>query len=63
MDVRFIEVKGRAHTGEIALTANEYKTAQRLGRDYSLYVVFHCATPSHRSTFSKTRRSSIGSPS
>ena len=31
--------------GEIALTSNEYKTAQRLGRDYSLYVVFHCATP------------------
>lgn len=45
IDVRFIEVKGRAHTGEIALTANEYKTAQRLGPDYWLYVVFHCATP------------------
>jgi Protein NO VEIN, C-terminal len=45
VDVRFIEVKGRAHTGEIALTANEYKTAQRLGRDYLLYVVFQCATP------------------
>ncbi|RME94364.1 MAG: DUF3883 domain-containing protein [Verrucomicrobia bacterium] len=44
-DVRFIEVKGRAHTGQIALTANEYKTAQRLGPDYWLYVVFHCATP------------------
>jgi len=45
VDVRFIEVKGRAHTGEIALTANEYKTAQRLGLDYFLYVVFHCGTP------------------
>lgn len=45
IDVRFIEVKGRAHTGEIALTANEYKTAQRLANDYWLYVVFHCATP------------------
>lgn len=45
IDVRFIEVKGRAHTGEIALTSNEYKTAQRLGRDFFLYVVFHCATP------------------
>ena len=44
IDVRFIEVKGRAHTGEIALTANEYKTAQRLRRDYWLYVAFHCAT-------------------
>ena len=45
IDVRFIEVKGRAHTGEIALTSNEYKTAQRLGNDYWLYVVFRCATP------------------
>ncbi|MCX7011327.1 MAG: DUF3883 domain-containing protein, partial [Candidatus Sumerlaeota bacterium] len=43
--VRFIEVKGRAHTGEIALTANEYQTAQRLRRDYWLYVAFHCAKP------------------
>jgi hypothetical protein len=42
--VRFIEVKGRAGTGQIALTANEYRTAQRLGRDYYLYVVFDCAT-------------------
>ncbi len=45
IDVRFIEVKGRAHFGEIALTSNEYRTAQRLGRDYFLYVVLHCATP------------------
>ena len=40
----FIEVKGRAAVGEIALTANEYKTAQRLGDDYWLYVVFNCAS-------------------
>lgn len=45
IDVRFIEVKGRAHTGEIALTANEYNTARRLRKDYWLYVVFHCASP------------------
>jgi superfamily II DNA or RNA helicase len=45
IEVRFIEVKGRAHTGEIALTTNEYNTARRLGKDYWLYVVFHCATP------------------
>ena len=44
IDVRFIEVKGRSHTGEIALTANEYNTAKRLRKDYWLYVVFHCAT-------------------
>lgn len=44
MEVRFIEVKGRAGVGEIALTSNEYKTAQRLGKDYWLYVVFNCAS-------------------
>lgn len=47
IDVRFIEVKGRAQTGDIALTTNEYNTARRLRKDYWLYVVFHCAsTPS-----------------
>ena len=44
LQTRFIEVKGRAAIGEIALTANEYKTAQRLGDDYWLYVVFNCAS-------------------
>jgi superfamily II DNA or RNA helicase len=44
IDVRFIEVKGRAHVGEVALTANEYRTAQRLANDFWLYVVFNCAT-------------------
>ena len=44
IDVRFIEVKGRADTGEIALTSNEYNTAKRLKKDYWLYIVFHCAT-------------------
>jgi hypothetical protein len=41
---RFIEVKGRAAVGEIALSANEYKTALSLGDDYWLYVVFNCAS-------------------
>ena len=41
--VRFIEVKGRSHIGEVALTTNEYKTAERLKEDYWLYVVFNCA--------------------
>jgi hypothetical protein len=39
---RFIEVKGRAGVGEVALSSNEYKTAQRLKDDYWLYVVFNC---------------------
>jgi superfamily II DNA or RNA helicase len=46
IDVRFIEVKGRAAIGEVALTDNEYKTAKRLNKDYWLYVVYNCgATP------------------
>jgi len=42
--MRFIEVKGRAGVGEVALSSNEYKTAERLKNDYWLYVVFNCAT-------------------
>ena len=41
--LRFIEVKGRARVGEVALSTNEYKTAERLRQDYWLYVVFQCA--------------------
>jgi superfamily II DNA or RNA helicase len=43
IETRFIEVKGRARVGEIALTANEYKAAQSLSDEYWLYVVFNCA--------------------
>lgn len=42
LGIRFIEVKGRAEIGEVALSANEYKTAERLRQDYWLYVVFDC---------------------
>ena len=42
IEVRFIEVKGRAHIGEVALTTNEFKTAERLKKDFWLYVVFNC---------------------
>ena len=44
IEVRFIEVKGRAGVGEVALTSNEYKTAGRLKKDYWLYVVYNCAS-------------------
>jgi len=44
VDVRFIEVKGRSAVGEVTLTTNEYKTAERLKEDYWLYVVFNCAS-------------------
>ena len=43
-EVRFIEVKGRAGVGEIFLSTNEYRTADRIKEDYWLYAVFDCAT-------------------
>jgi hypothetical protein len=43
IEVRFIEVKGRAAVGVVALSENEYRTAQRLKGDYWLYAVFNCA--------------------
>ena len=43
VEVRFIEVKGRAAVGVVALSENEYRTAQRLKGDYWLYTVFNCA--------------------
>jgi superfamily II DNA or RNA helicase len=44
LDVRFVEVKGRAGIGEVILSDNEYRTAVRLKKDYWLYVVFNCAS-------------------
>ena len=43
VEVRFIEVKGRAGIGVVALSSNEYQTSVRLKSDYWLYVAFHCA--------------------
>lgn len=39
---RYIEVKGRAGEGGVALTPNEWIKAQRFGKDYWLYVVVNC---------------------
>lgn len=44
IDVKFIEVKGRSQIGEVFLTTNEYKTAERLKNDYWLYVVYNCSS-------------------
>jgi hypothetical protein len=44
VEVRFIEVKGRAGVGEIFLSANEYKAAERLKADYWLYAVYNCGS-------------------
>ncbi|MBN1909331.1 MAG: DUF3883 domain-containing protein [Pirellulales bacterium] len=41
---RYIEVKGRAGVGGVALTPNEWIKAQRFGNDYWLYVVVNCKT-------------------
>jgi len=42
---RCIEVKGRASTGEIEVTDNEWARACNLRADYWLYAIYHCATP------------------
>ena len=42
---RCIEVKGRASTGEIEVTDNEWARACNLRDEYWLYVAYHCATP------------------
>jgi len=44
IEVKFIEVKGRAGIGELGLTSNEYHTAERLRDDYWLYAVFNCGS-------------------
>jgi hypothetical protein len=44
IEIRFIEVKGRVGVGEVAMTTNEYRTAERLRGDYWLYAVFNCAS-------------------
>jgi len=43
-----IEVKGRAETGDIELTENEWAKAATLRGDYALYVVFDCLTAAPR---------------
>ena len=45
---RAIEVKGRAHSGDIQLSENEWAQACNRRAGYWLYVVFDCATPRPR---------------
>ncbi|MGI6098896.1 MAG: helicase-related protein [Kiritimatiellia bacterium] len=47
-EVRCIEVKGRAATGDIEVTANEWAKACNMRQDYWLYAVYNCATPTPR---------------
>jgi hypothetical protein len=43
-NVRYIEVKARAETGNVALTQNEWFKAKRFKEDYYLYAVMNTAT-------------------
>lgn len=45
---RAIEVKGRADSGEVELSENEWAKAINLRDRYWLYVVFNCASPHPR---------------
>ena len=45
---RAIEVKGRARTGDIELSENEWAKACNLRAGYWLYAVYDCATPRPR---------------
>jgi superfamily II DNA or RNA helicase len=42
--VRYIEVKARAQTGDVALTQNEWFKAQRLNKDFYLYAVMNAGS-------------------
>ena len=43
-----IEVKGRAGTGNIEVSANEWAKACNMRQGYWFYVVYDCATPNPR---------------
>lgn len=45
---RAIEVKGRAGTGDIEVSANEWAKACNMRDGYWLYAVYDCATPNPR---------------
>ncbi len=45
---RAIEVKGRAGTGDVEVSANEWARAANIRDGYWMYVVYHCATPAPR---------------
>jgi SNF2 family DNA or RNA helicase len=45
---RSIEVKGRATTGDIEVSANEWAKACNMRQDYWLYAVYNCATSNPR---------------
>ena len=48
VEERAIEVKGRAGSGDVHISENEWARACNLRDDYWLYTVFDCATPRPR---------------
>ena len=48
VEERAIEVKGRAGSGDVHISENEWARACNLRGDYWLYAVFDCATPRPR---------------
>ncbi len=47
-EIRCIEVKGRATTGDIEVSSNEWAKACNMRHDYWLYAVYNCATSNPR---------------
>jgi hypothetical protein len=45
---RHIEIKGRAGTGDIEVSANEWAKACNMRGKYWLYAIYDCATPAPR---------------
>lgn len=45
---RAIEVKGRARSGDVEVSANEWARAANLRHEYWLHVVYDCASPAPR---------------
>jgi hypothetical protein len=43
-DTRYVEVKARARSGAIRLSANEWKQARKFGEKYWLYIVTQAGT-------------------
>jgi hypothetical protein len=44
VDIRYVEVKARARSGAIRLSANEWKKARHFGAKFWLYIVTEAGT-------------------
>ena len=48
--IRYIEVKARARSGSVYISANEWKKAKRFGEDYWLYIITEAGTKNPKLT-------------